>query len=114
MFDHSNDKRDTQSGTVAVVCTNEHVQFLWATISLDISCEQNSQTLLKEIVELWVTMRGHSMASMVVEAYKRQKAKSTKGAKGIRKQLKLGESSHHCSIHTLQAICPSSLLSSSS
>ena len=65
MFDHSNDKRDTQSGTVAVVCTNEHVQFLWATISLDISCEQNRQTLLKEIVELWVTMRGHSMASMV-------------------------------------------------
>ena len=78
--------------TAAVVCENEHLQFLWATLSLDISSEQNSQALLKEIVEFWIKIRGHSVASMIVESYKQHKAKNVKGAKGIRKQLKLGES----------------------
>ncbi len=80
----------------AAVCSNEHLQFLWATISLDITTERDSQALLKEMVDLWIKMRGHAITSMIVELYKRQKAKNTKGAKGIRKQLKLSES-YYCS-----------------
>ena len=35
MFEPLNDKRDTRSTTVTVICSNKHVQFLWAAISLD-------------------------------------------------------------------------------
>ena len=74
------------------VCSNEQLQFLWATVSLDIATEGGSQALLREIVDLWIKMRGYAITSMIVELYKRQKAKNTNGAKGIRKQLKLSES----------------------
>ena len=73
------------------VCHDEHLQFLWSTIAIDITKESDSNLLLQEIVDCWVTIRGHSMTSMVVEMYKKRKAVNTKGSKGIRKQLKLGE-----------------------
>ena len=101
------DQPEDNAVIAAAVCSNEHLQFLWATVSLDIATERDSQALLKEMVDLWIKIRGHAMTSMIVELYKRQKAKNTKGAKGIWKQLKLSESYYFSSSCITNCSCVS-------
>ena len=62
------------------------VQHLWSTVALDISDDE----LLTEIIEEWVTMRGHAIRSQTLESYKRQKKdkKKKSGKNALRKELK--------------------------
>ena len=48
------------------------VQFYWTLISQDID-EEDAIELLTEICDMWVTIRGFSMASTWLEEYKRRK-----------------------------------------
>ena len=49
--------------------------------------ERVRQQLLKDIVHLWITTRGHSKACRVKEDHKREKGKSVKGKHSLRKEL---------------------------
>ena len=50
--------------------------------------EKFCQELLTEIVEVWLSVRGHSIAGQWIEYYKNCTAKNTRKSKSLRKQLK--------------------------
>ncbi len=78
----------TVKETVLDAATNDDdVCFYWSLISQDINEEETSLELLHEIINLWVTVRGFSLASTWLEVYKRA-AKTTVSKKtGLRKGL---------------------------
>jgi hypothetical protein len=55
--------------------------------------EQEANTLLFNIVQLWITIRGHTHASALVEKYKWSVSESvqTQKSKGVRKALKFSQ-----------------------
>ena len=57
-------------------------------LSTDVQDENTGQDLLREIVELWLTIRGFSVAREWMEMYKRCSSKTTKKSKPLRKVLK--------------------------
>lgn len=80
-----------------LVCEDEDVQFYWSMLSLDIDTEQNAALLLKEIVELWLTIRGFSIAGQWLEIHKNNKVLTTKKTKSLPKTLKRVKSSRFTS-----------------
>ena len=74
-----------QKEKLSWVCNNDDVQCVWSHISPNtIEEEEVRQVLLREIVFLWVTMRGHSKAHQTKENYKH---KGVKGTRSLRKEL---------------------------
>ena len=69
------------------ITADDNVQFFWCIISTDIDDEEASQELLYKIVELWLTIRGFSIAGSFVEYYK-QCTKESNKKKSLRKGLK--------------------------
>jgi hypothetical protein len=67
--------------------SNSDVQFLWTIICVDLRTEAESDELLECVVELWIRIRGHSIAAVITERFKRESATQTKGIKAIRKNL---------------------------
>ena len=67
---------------------DENIQFYWALLSTD--DEQDSMSLLRELIELWLTIRGHSIAGQWLEIYKNSQSKTTKKSKSLHKILKQG------------------------
>ena len=59
-------------------------------LSVDIDGEEESVELLRDIVELWLTIRGFSIAGQWMEIYKKCSSKTTKKSKSLRKTLKQG------------------------
>ena len=72
---------------VDAVTADDDVQFLWVLVSCDITDEDNAVFLLKEIIGLWLTIRGFSITGTWLEKYK-EKIASTRKSKGLRKNLK--------------------------
>ena len=63
------------------------VQFYWTLISQDIDDEEDAIELFTNVCDMWVTIRGFSMASAWLEEYKKlQKTKVAK-KRGLRKDL---------------------------
>ena len=56
-------------------------------LSVDIDGEEQAVKLLKEIIGLWVTIRGFSIAGTWMEQYLHA-TKGTSKTKGLRKELK--------------------------
>ena len=73
--------------TIQHILTDDDIQWEWCLISQDIDCYKESNEVLKDIVELWVTIRGFSLAASWLEAYKKQEGKTTKKSTGLRKGL---------------------------
>ena len=71
------------------IVDSEQVQWNWTLISQCIDSEDDAIELLKEIVTLWVTIRGFSITAMWMEAYKRDHKSGTKKTPGLRKGLSL-------------------------
>ena len=71
---------------VDVVIADEEVQFQWCIVSTDMS-EEVASELLRRIVSMWVTIRGHSFSKCYMEMYKQQEKKITGRSKGLRKEL---------------------------
>ena len=69
------------------VAGDDDVQFLWLLLSCDITDEDDAICLLKEIIGLWLTIRGFSIATSWMEEYK-MKTATTQKTKGLRKSLK--------------------------
>ena len=74
---------------IEVCLRNGQVQQKWSTISKDVIDPQISNTLLKEVITLWITIRGFSLAATWLESYKKSSKKDTKKSKRLRKMLTL-------------------------
>ena len=84
----SSTQQTTKAEMISSVLLNDDIQFYWSMLSTDIEDEQTGQELLREIVELWLTIRGFSVAREWMEMYRRCSAKTTKKSKPLRKSLK--------------------------
>ena len=79
---------DKKEIVISAVISDESVQFFWTMISVDISNEEHAIQLLREIVALWITIRGYSIAGEWLEKYKQVKKSGTKKCRSLRKDLK--------------------------
>ena len=64
-------KEKFKTAVIDGVVQDEDVQFYWALVSQDIDNPQDVEVLLTEIVKLWVTVRGFSLAAAWMEEYKK-------------------------------------------
>lgn len=84
----SQSDKDTYKRNVhAKILENEEVQFHWTVLSQDIDNPDEAQHLLKDIIELWVTIRGFSVVGSWIETYKETGHKIIQKAAGLRKSL---------------------------
>lgn len=77
-----------KSTLVKSVMDDEDVQFQWCMISADVATEEDSLTLLKDIIELCITTRGFAVTAMWLEEYKKAQDKNVKKSKSLREELK--------------------------
>ena len=69
------------------VIEDDEVLSYWFSFAFDITTEQDALELLKDIVQLWLTIRGFSISKSWLEDYKRE-AQGTTKKKSLRKELK--------------------------
>lgn len=71
------------------VTNSDDVQFYWliTTADFEIDDKQTHETLLQMIVELYLTIRGFSYASIWMEKFKQSTKKSTQRSKSLRRDL---------------------------
>lgn len=73
---------------ISSIVEDTDVQFSWLLLCLDLDDEELSNELLKNVVEMWLTIRGFSMANTWMEYYKQSDESNTKNKTGLRKGLK--------------------------
>ena len=76
-----------KDAAVEYITNDGDVQFHWCCLMSTVT-EECAQELLKVLVQLLVTIRGFSLAAAYMEEYKMSKQQTTKGKKGLRKELK--------------------------
>jgi len=78
-----------RSAILKKVIESENVQFYWLIAQADFAVgdDETYQLLLYRIVELYVTVRGFSYASNLMEEHKKTTAKGTQRAKALRREL---------------------------
>ena len=69
------------------IMRDENVQWQWTLLSQTIESEEDAAWLLEEIIKLYVSIRGFSIANVWIEEYKREHKQSTKKSVGLRKNL---------------------------
>ncbi|SMN02434.1 hypothetical protein SPONN_1063 [uncultured Candidatus Thioglobus sp.] len=65
---------------------DDEIQSMWSLLAIDLT-EETEKALLKQTIQLWLTIRGFSYASAIVEEYKRS-CGALKRKKALRKELK--------------------------
>ncbi len=80
------DKESFKHNVHDVIIASDETQFYWCVLSQDIDDEQ-SQELLREIIKLWVTIRGFSMATSWMETYKQHQKKTIQKSTSLRKSI---------------------------
>ena len=73
---------------ISSIMEDTDVQFSWLLLCLDLDDEELSNELLKNVVEMWLTIHGFSMANAWMEYYKQADESNTKSKKGFRKGMK--------------------------
>ena len=78
-----------KSAIIKRVVESEEVEFYWliAQADFDVGDEEVYQLLLQKVVELFITVRGYSYASNLMEKHKQAMAKGTQRAKALRREL---------------------------
>ena len=71
---------------ISAMTEDNEIQFYFSVLSCDIGTE-TSQRVLEDMIRLWITTRGNSYASAIVEQYKAIKG-ALKRKKALRKDLK--------------------------
>lgn len=66
---------------------DNEVQFHWSLITAELD-DESSEDVLKEVIKLWLTIRGFRYVSAIVEEYKRSHDETLKRKKALRKELK--------------------------
>ena len=87
MIRNDNDKAIFKKSVLDRIAGEENVQFYWTLLSQDIEEEENSETLLAEIISLWITIRGFSLAASWMEEYKNNFKKTIQKTTGLRKSI---------------------------
>lgn len=72
---------------VEEIVEDDDIQWEWCLVSQDIDSIEESMEVLKDIVKLWVTVRGFSLAASWLEAYKKEEKLTTQKSTGLRKGL---------------------------
>ena len=67
--------------------SDEDILFAYSIVLWGLSATE-SNALLKDIIQLWMTIRGFSIASKFMEDYKLSTNRTTKAKKSLRHQLK--------------------------
>ena len=75
------------SAVAAAMIEDEDVLFYWSMLSVELQEEATSKKLLYMMVEHWITIRGFSHASALMEQYKQNQKKCLQKSKGLRKGL---------------------------
>ena len=70
-----------------MACNNADVLRIWGVCAIDIDSTEKQLSILLEIVKVWTKSRGHSIASMEIEKYKKKKLAGTRKKKSLRKEL---------------------------
>ena len=78
--------KETESIVEAIMISTP-VQHCWRIMSVDIDDAISSDQLLRDIVTLWTTIRGFSIASSWMKIYKEEKRKVTQKSKSLRRTL---------------------------
>ena len=77
---------------IKAVSSNDNIQFFWTMLSVDIIIESHAKShatqLLEEIIGLWITIRGFSIADGWLEQYKQVNKTAVSKTKPLRKALK--------------------------
>ena len=79
---------DQKDKLIKTVHEDIDVQFYWSLLSTDLETSNLAEELLRDIIELWLNIRGFSVAGQWMEVYKHNKSTTTKRAKSLRKTLK--------------------------
>ena len=87
MLKSSSDKETFKRSVHDKVFSNEDVQFYWTLLSQDIESLEDAEFLLTEIINLWVTIRGFSIAASWMKAYKGTEKKNVQKSTGLRKSI---------------------------
>ena len=82
--------KDQYIATLTSIDNDLHTH--WAELSTDIDDSDDSDGLLRVIVEKWVTMRGFALVSSWLQDYKAITSEKTKNKKALRKTLAAGSS----------------------
>ena len=69
-----------------LIQSDDDIHFYWAIVSVGWE-EEESQVLLEQIIQEYVTIRGFSFASAWMEKYKKAQKKTIQKSKGVRKEL---------------------------
>ena len=78
-YNTSNSQEDTIKTNMIELCLkNQQVLLKWSIISKDIDDHVTSNALLKEIITLWITIRGFSIAASWLETYKKSSKRDKK------------------------------------
>ena len=77
----------SEAEIVATVVTNEDVLFHWDLLTGTLATETQN-TLLKEFVQLWMTIRVHAFTRMILEEHKHKTHANTSKSKTLRASLK--------------------------
>ncbi len=67
--------------------TNDNISFYWSLITQDIDDEEASLELLGEVIQLWINIRGFSLAAHWLEVYKAAQKTAVSKSTGLRKGL---------------------------
>ena len=70
------------------ILNNEDLIHNWNVLSGQLSHDNaNARLLLKEIIDLWLTIRSHAFAKQLMEEHKQDKKTVTKKSVALRKQM---------------------------
>ena len=72
---------DQKQLIIDTVASDEDVQFLWALILCDVRQEEHAIILLKDIIDLWLTIHGFSVAAACSEEHKWKTKSNTRKSK---------------------------------
>ncbi len=76
-----------KQSAIQSITSSENILFHWEMISVN-WCTNISKTLLKIVLEHYITIRGFSFVKGFMEKYKQQTSRSTQKSKGLRKNVK--------------------------
>ena len=84
--------KKSRDNIISDIKSDDDLLFLWEMLVVYISAER-ADKLLTDIVTLWLSIRGHSMAAAWLHEYKEAKEVLTRKKKGLRKELKKADTS---------------------
>ena len=69
------------------IVEDSDIQFKWLLLATSIDSNDDAQELLCDIVQLWITIRGFSIAAAWMEAYKQATKQTKRKSVSLRKHL---------------------------